>query len=226
MTAAGGRREETREGILEAAVRCFTRNGYRRTAMDQVARDAGISRAAVYLHFPNKEALFRALVGGLHDASLVSAKQAAAMRADLAARVYGILEAKSVRFFTLLRGSVHAAEFLDENHRLCGALSAAPTQGERRVLNNTLADADAAGEIGLARAGLKPAQAAELLLDVADGIKTRGHESMTTAQYQQRLAEAVRVVLAGLGVRARRPGAGTRGARPRGAARQRTRRSV
>ena len=199
MAAAGGRRETTREGILESAVRCFARHGYRRTAMDQVAREAGISRAAVYLHFPNKEALFRALVGGLHDQSLASAKQAAAVRADLATRVFGILEAKSVRFFALLRGSVHAAEFLDENHRLCGDLSAAATERYRRVLIETLAGADAAREIDLTRAGVKPAQAAELLLDLADGIKSRARESMTTLQYTQRLAEAVRVVLAGLG---------------------------
>jgi AcrR family transcriptional regulator len=220
MAAPRARRETTREGILESALLCFARDGFRRTAMESVAREAGISRAAVYLHFPNKEALFRALVAGLHDESLAAAKRAAAMKGDLAARVYGILEAKSVRVFTLLRSSAHAAEFLDENHRLCGDLSATATDRYRRVLTKTVADADAAGEIALGRAGLKPPQAADLLLDVADGIKSRAHASMTAEEYTQRLGEGVRVVLAGLGLRTATRSAARATGRRSGAARR------
>lgn len=201
VTGAPARREATRDGILEAALRCFARDGYRRTAMDRVAREAGVSRAAVYLHFPNKEALFRALVGGLYERALEAATTAASSDADLVTRIFGILEAKSVRFFELLRGSAHAEEFLGENHRLCGDLSARAAEKYRRILSRTLAGADASGQISLAAAELKPAQAADLLLDMADGIKTRARASMTTAAYVQRLENAVRILLTGLELR-------------------------
>jgi TetR/AcrR family transcriptional regulator of autoinduction and epiphytic fitness len=54
--------ETRREGLLEAAVSVFARYGYRKTSMDEVARAAGVSRQGLYLHFADKEALFRKAV--------------------------------------------------------------------------------------------------------------------------------------------------------------------
>ena len=42
-------------------MRCFGAAGYHRTRMDDVARAAGLSKGAVYWHFPGKAALFTAL---------------------------------------------------------------------------------------------------------------------------------------------------------------------
>lgn len=192
------RRDVTREAILSAGLRCFTRDGYRRTALDRVAREAGISRAALYLHFANKEDLFRALVGALHASTLAAAAAAAAGPGDLGSRLTAVLVAKAGRFFDLLRASEHAEEFLDENHRLCGELSAAAATQHSRILGRLLATAAAAGELALAEAGLTAAQAAELLLDTAEGIKTRGRTTLSSETYRRRVAQAVRVVLAGL----------------------------
>jgi len=48
--------------IVEAATGVFLRDGYKKTSMDDVARVVGISRQALYLHFENKDALFKATV--------------------------------------------------------------------------------------------------------------------------------------------------------------------
>jgi TetR/AcrR family transcriptional regulator, mexJK operon transcriptional repressor len=192
------RRAVTREAILAAGLRCFSRDGFRRTALDRVAREAGISRAALYLHFANKEDLFRALVASVHAGALAAATAAAHRPGDLAFRLTATLVAKGGRFFDLLRASEHAEEFLDENHRLCGALSAEAATKHTRLLAGLFTAADAAGEIALAPAGLTASQAAELLLDTAEGIKTRGRTTLSSQAYQQRLARAVRLVVAGL----------------------------
>ena len=47
---------------LQAAFPLFLRFGYRKTSMDELARAAGISRQGLYLRFPNKKALFIAMV--------------------------------------------------------------------------------------------------------------------------------------------------------------------
>lgn len=47
--------------ILEAARRCFSQYGFQKTAMEDIAREAGISRGSVYRHYPDKETLFRAV---------------------------------------------------------------------------------------------------------------------------------------------------------------------
>lgn len=44
--------------ILEAAEACFARYGFQKTSMEDIAREAGLSRRSVYRHFPDKAALF------------------------------------------------------------------------------------------------------------------------------------------------------------------------
>src|SRR5262245_46989826 len=64
-----------RRKLLDAAVLVFTRFGYRKTSMDEVARAAGVSRQGLYLHFSTKEELFGAAVEHALGASLEAATQ-------------------------------------------------------------------------------------------------------------------------------------------------------
>src|SRR5438445_10402123 len=52
----------TRDRILQAALQVFAEKGYHRGAVDDIVRASQTSKGAVYHHFPNKEALFLALV--------------------------------------------------------------------------------------------------------------------------------------------------------------------
>ena len=55
--AAAPRRRNVREDIYAAALACFERHGVRRTLMEDVARQAGVSRPTIYYYFPDKDAL-------------------------------------------------------------------------------------------------------------------------------------------------------------------------
>lgn len=57
--------EEKRRRILEAARRVFTREGYDRASMNDIAVEAGVSKPTLYVYFEHKEALFAALVADL-----------------------------------------------------------------------------------------------------------------------------------------------------------------
>ncbi len=46
--------------IIEAARVLFREKGFRQTTMDEIARKLGISKAALYTYFEDKEALFKA----------------------------------------------------------------------------------------------------------------------------------------------------------------------
>jgi len=50
----------TQDRILQAAMSLFMRRGYARTSVTQIASKAGVSRAAVFWHFSDKDTLFRA----------------------------------------------------------------------------------------------------------------------------------------------------------------------
>ena len=54
---AGSRRRNVREEIYNAALASFERHGVRGTLMEGVAREAGVSRPAIYYYFPDKDAL-------------------------------------------------------------------------------------------------------------------------------------------------------------------------
>lgn len=62
--------------VLETALTLFSRYGYRKTSMDDVAQAANISRQGLYFYFPNKEELFRAAVTQALDQDLAAAEQA------------------------------------------------------------------------------------------------------------------------------------------------------
>lgn len=56
-------RSQTRhQRILDAATLVFSHRGYRDTSVDQIAEASDTSKGGVYFHFPNKEAIFLALL--------------------------------------------------------------------------------------------------------------------------------------------------------------------
>ena len=54
--------DKTRSAILEAAETLFLRQGVAHTSLEQIARQAGVTRGAVYWHFKNKADLFHAML--------------------------------------------------------------------------------------------------------------------------------------------------------------------
>jgi AcrR family transcriptional regulator len=53
--------ESTRRALLDTARRLFTRDGFQTTRTEEIAEQAGLTRGALYHHFKDKEALFRAV---------------------------------------------------------------------------------------------------------------------------------------------------------------------
>ena len=57
------RRKETRpQELLDAALALFVQKGFAATRTEEVARRAGVSKGTLYLYYPSKEELFKAVV--------------------------------------------------------------------------------------------------------------------------------------------------------------------
>jgi AcrR family transcriptional regulator len=72
--------EATRRAVLDAARALFGRQGYTQTSVEEIAAAARVTKGAVYHHFANKEALFRAV-----HAEVEADAQGRAARAGMAA---------------------------------------------------------------------------------------------------------------------------------------------
>src|SRR5690242_10272916 len=55
--------EARRQAIVAAALAEFCARGFAATRLDDVARRAEVAKGTIYLHFRDKEALFREIVG-------------------------------------------------------------------------------------------------------------------------------------------------------------------
>jgi AcrR family transcriptional regulator len=100
------RRKEARPGeIIDAALRLFADRGYAATKLEDVATAAGIGKGTIYLYFPTKEDLFRAVV---RQAVLPNLEAATALTADPATSAADILRAIAERFLALLETDLTA----------------------------------------------------------------------------------------------------------------------
>lgn len=73
------RAPERRAQLLEVARLAFGRSGFHGVSMEEVAREAGVTKPVLYDHFPSKEALFLALLDA--DSTALEERVRAALQA-------------------------------------------------------------------------------------------------------------------------------------------------
>lgn len=131
----------------------FAEHGYHRTAIDEIARRAGISPPVLYDHFPSKVALHRRLLERTRDELL------AMWRATLDGE--GPLEAQVVRAFTAWAGYVRSHPYaarmffrestgLDEVRAVHREVSAEADRALAGIIGGVLGGPGAAAEAPLA----------------------------------------------------------------------------
>ncbi len=61
------KRESRRQEILDAAMRCFSRDGFHNTTTADIVRESGMSQGALYLYFKTKDDIIVALADDRHQ---------------------------------------------------------------------------------------------------------------------------------------------------------------
>jgi len=185
--------KDRQDAILNAAFHAFATYGFRRTTMDDIACAAGLSRTALYLHFRNKEDLFRHMTrtffAEVNDAleRILSAPDA-----DPSVTLAAAFRAKDGKFMEVVLGTPHGPELMDAGFSIAGDIA---TEGEARVqaqLAAWIARRPTPPDLGT------PDQIAETLMAALKGIKAT---SKTLSDYR-----AAQGRLAAVFGRALRPG--------------------
>ena len=179
-----------RDAILQAAAGVFLRYGYRKTSMDDLARAADLSRQGLYLHFANKEALFKEVVVQLIGQSR------ATMRAALARDELPIDERLLLAFMALKSQAdgtelpqEHLAELFATATQLVGPVLDELEQAMVADLSRSLTSSGVAAS--WKDAGVSAKDLALHLSAASHGIK---HHARSTADYRERMRVAIRLV--------------------------------
>jgi AcrR family transcriptional regulator len=157
--------------ILLAGLQLFTRYGYRKTSIDDIALAAQVAKRTVYLHFENKAAVFLAILEYLGDQ--VRQRCAAAERAGGTAveRLTGLLDAYFGMAFELFSKSEHMPELEETFSKLARArIDDLNTEYEDR-LAKCLRSLQKTGAIGGPPQGLSVEQIVHILMRTAEGAK-------------------------------------------------------
>jgi AcrR family transcriptional regulator len=186
--AVTGPEERRRERLLDAALATFTRFGFRKTSMQEVAKAAELSRQGLYLHFANKEELFCATVRHALERGLADAgAQLADAKLALPARLCAGFDAWVGRYVGIAGGDV--ADLAEAMSRLVGPVLA---EYESVFVERVEAAIRACGQMtAYERQGISARQVAETLNATARGLK---HSCATRAEFGERLSVAVRAL--------------------------------
>ncbi len=99
--------------ILTAAWAAFATYGYRKTSMDDIARGAAMSRPALYLHYRNKQDIFRSLAQYYYDQAVEAVELALKKPGPLADALAAGFYAQAGEVFEAMLSSPHGMELLD-----------------------------------------------------------------------------------------------------------------
>jgi AcrR family transcriptional regulator len=160
------------QAILASAFEAFRLYGFKRTSMEDIAKGAGMSRAAVYLHYRNKEDIFQSLAQGYYDMAAQAVAEILAQDMPLEQLLHQAFQAQAGPIYEAMVSSPHGQEMLDTKHIHTMEVV---SEGDARLTGlyaDWLRDGAAAGRITLEGLGDAPEDVAKTIYDALHGVKT------------------------------------------------------
>ena len=176
---------DKRNRILDAAQNLFLRYGVKRTALDDVVREAGIAKGTLYLYFDSKDALFAAVAEQLCAEVLRNAEEAIASSSSRTSRIVGCLDAYIGSMHRLTAQSPHIVELTESKEALAAAIYGAFNRKMRDLLRKVLRDS-----------GIERGDAVDMFFAAAIGTLKTGDSA--AKPYRARLTALTEILVAGL----------------------------
>ena len=175
-----------RKRIMDAAIEVVMRYGFKRMTMDDVAKEAGISRPALYLVFKNKTDIYRAIAQGILGEALVRADTALRAGGSIESRVFAAVKTGILDPTDFLLSTSHGAELLDMKHTMAAEDISGWRAKKAAMIASALENSGTAKAKGLSGQAL-----ADILLDGIEGLKIR---AKSAAEREEGTRALVRLV--------------------------------
>jgi len=200
-TETPSRDELKRAAVFEAAASVFAQYGFRRTAMNDIAEAAGISRPALYLMFENKEHLFVELACFRLEQAVSAAEYALSENGSVGHRFMKAILVFEEIFYEPIADSPHGTELMDANISLKNERMATGVERLMTSLTSALRTADKTGEIDFSRSPTRPREFVELLFTGIGGIKKK---ATSGADFRRQVQQLTQIFLGILETQAQR----------------------
>ncbi|GAA2104390.1 ScbR family autoregulator-binding transcription factor [Kitasatospora saccharophila] len=178
----------SRQAILEAAAEVFDLRGYDAAGTNEILARTGLTRGALYHHFPSKEAIALAVLDA-HGAALTAVPEHASRLQSVID--LGFAFADRLRTDVVLRAAVRLA--VERTSLTRPAVT--PYEQSRAVVRALLADAAERGET---LPGLDPDEAADVVIAAFTGVRVMSQVYTDRADLPERLTALWRTLLPGL----------------------------
>lgn len=181
---------DRQDHVLDAAFHVFATYGFRRVTMDDIARKAGLSRTALYLHFRNKEDIFRSLSDRYFRKCVAAMAEALATPGPDDEVLRAAFAAKDGPFMDVVLGTPHGQELMDAGFSVAADIAGQAEGAMIARLTDWLAVRGADATLGSA------ATAAATVFAALKGLKI---SARTIADYRAGQASLARMVARSLG---------------------------
>ena len=162
--------------VMQAGYDAFLQFGLKRTTMQDIADRAGMSRAALYLHYKNKDDIFCAMMEAYFEAAAAAAEEALDSHSDPARALTAAFEAQMGDAGSALMQSPHAEELLSYKHSVGAAVMEAGREKLVAVYARWLERGVVEGVIDPTAVAGSADRMARVMLAALDGMKIGGFD--------------------------------------------------
>lgn len=183
----------TRRAILDAAAVEFDRTGYHASSLTAILRRCGMTKGALYFHFPSKEALGREILAATARAWPPLVERARQRGADPLRTMLDIVDDAALRLASDV--VVRAGIRLRAERSVSSASTAEAYLFWEHVFAEQLTQARA---VGLLRPGVDPTNGGRLVLGLMLGQQVVAEIVASTIELRERLDASWELVMAAL----------------------------
>ncbi|GAA6161614.1 MULTISPECIES: TetR/AcrR family transcriptional regulator [Ruegeria] len=173
--------------ILDSALQAFSAYGFKKTSMDDIAKGAGMSRPALYLHFQNKEAILRQLTHLHYERKTAAVAEALNMEGSVSQIIGNAIHVQTDGMAEIM-SSPHGLELLDASVSTAADIV---TQGEAQLMALYADWLRREAEKGRVRLFDGPRETAKMIASALRGIKTSASDYQEFIRSNSNLATVI-----------------------------------
>lgn len=192
------RQKTTKDAILDATDRLLARNGYKKMTIDDLAKEVGIGKGSVYLHFSSKEEIALSHIDRIIERLKANLHNIAARKSSCKTRLRAMLvERVMYRFDSVQHYSQSLNELLSQLRPRLLDRRKRHFEEEARIFAAVLEEGGSADEFAFQNS----ADAAESLLDATNALlpySLSAYELGERADIDKKVRRVADLVLRGL----------------------------